>query len=91
MVAPTCWNYHRREPVDGAAASEPQELVADVTKCPTLGAKAKQPQTNPLMDNYEGMTTTQLIGPVYAVSLMSDDNFGATQITRFLTLAAILP
>ncbi|MDQ2845624.1 MAG: hypothetical protein M3Y77_04570 [Actinomycetota bacterium] len=40
-----------------------KRLVADVTKCPTLGAKAKQPQTNPLMDNYEGMTTTQLIGP----------------------------
>jgi hypothetical protein len=31
-------------------------LVADVTNCPTLGATAKEAQTNPLMDNFEAMT-----------------------------------
>lgn len=30
-------------------------LVADVTRCPTLGATAKEAQTNPLMDNFEAM------------------------------------
>jgi hypothetical protein len=70
----------------------PKQLVADVTSCPSLGAKAKQPQTNPLMDNYEGMVTHPLVGRhVYAVTLISDDNFGATQITRVLNLAALLP
>jgi hypothetical protein len=69
-----------------------KQLVADVTGCPTLGAMAKQPQTNPLMDNYEGLITRPLIGRrAYAVTLISDDNFGATQITRVLNLAALLP
>ncbi len=67
-------------------------LAADVTACPTLGATAKQVQANPLMDNYEGMTTRRLpFRHVYAVSLISDDNFGATQITRVLNLVAVLP
>jgi hypothetical protein len=69
-----------------------KSLVADVTKCPTLGAMAKQPQTNPLMDNYEGMTIRPILGRhIAAITLISDDNFGATQITRVLDLAAILP
>ena len=69
-----------------------KQLIANVTACPTLGATAKQPQTNPLMDNYEGMTTRPLTIPhIYAVSLISDDNFSATQITRILNLAAVLP
>ncbi len=69
-----------------------KQLIADVTACPTLGATAKQFQTNPLMDNYEGMTTRALRGRhAYAVSLISDDNFGATQITRVLNLVALLP
>jgi hypothetical protein len=69
-----------------------KQLVADVTACPTLGATAKQPQTNPLMDNYEGMTIRPILGShVAAISLISDDNFGATQITRVLNLAALLP
>ena len=68
-----------------------KELVADVTKCPTLGATAKQPQANPLMDNYEGMVTRPLVPHLYAVSLISDDNFNPTQITRLLNLVARLP
>ena len=67
-------------------------LAADVTACPDLGATAKQPQANPLMDNYEGMITRALpVRHLYSVSLLSDDNFGATQITRVLDLVAVLP
>ena len=70
----------------------PKKLAADVTACPTLGATAKQPQTNPLLDNYEGMTTRPLpLRHLFAVTLISDDNFGATQITRVLNLVAVLP
>jgi hypothetical protein len=61
-------------------------LVADLVKCPTLGATAKQPQANPLLDNYEGMAVRH-----GRIELISDDNFGATQITRVLTLTARLP
>jgi hypothetical protein len=73
-------------------------LVADVTACPSMDAPAKETQTNPLMDNFEGMT----LGPVGShhrhggpavsrVTLISDDNFGSTQTTRVLNLAAELP
>jgi hypothetical protein len=69
-----------------------KKLAADVTGCPTLGATAKQPQTNPLLDNYEGMTTRPLpVGHLFSVTLISDDNFGASQITRVLNLVAVLP
>lgn len=76
-------------------------LVADVTACPDLGATSKETQTNPLMDNYEGMTVGPLGRPhsrghhrgrsAYRVILISDDNFSATQTTRVLDLAAALP
>jgi hypothetical protein len=90
-------------------------LVADVTRCPSLGATSKETQTNPLMDNFEGMTVGRLgglggpgrlgrlgrldrldrlpghDGRVLAVTLISDDNFSATQTTRVLSLAARLP
>jgi hypothetical protein len=65
-------------------------LVADLVKCPSLGATAKEPQTNPLMDNYEGMA----IEPgrnADTVHVISDDNFGATQITRVVSLSTRLP
>jgi len=75
-----------------------KRLVADLVQCPTLGAPSKETQANPLMDNYEGMAITRVHrvgrgkGPVVAgVSLISDDNFSATQITRILNLAARLP
>lgn len=62
-------------------------LLADLVDCPTLGATAKQPQPNPLLDNIEGMTITghDRTGRL-KVLLVSDDNQGATQITRFYRL-----
>jgi uncharacterized protein len=74
-----------------------KRLVADLVRCPTLGATSKETQANPLLDNYEGMAITWKLraagkGSVLAgVSLISDDNFSATQITRVLDLAARLP
>jgi hypothetical protein len=68
-----------------------KRLVADLVTCPTMGATAKQPQTNPLMDNYEGMAVVPARHGSYTVHVISDDNFGATQITRVLTLSANLP
>lgn len=64
----------------------PKRLVADVTACPTLGATSEEPQTNPLMDNYEGMAVRGR-----RVTLISDDNFSDTQRTRVLRLRADLP
>ncbi|MFJ8936251.1 esterase-like activity of phytase family protein [Streptomyces sp. NPDC102365] len=64
-------------------------LLADLTDCPSLGATAKQPQPNPLLDNIEGMTITgRTSGPHggLRVLLVSDDNQGATQTTRFYSL-----
>ena len=70
---------------------EGKQLVANLVSCPTLGATAKETQTNPLLDNYEGMAISSG-GPGPAlVSLISDDNFNANQTTRVLNLAAFLP
>jgi hypothetical protein len=70
----------------------PKELLADLVTGPTLGASASQPQVNPLMDNYEGMSIARKHHSRKAtVTLMSDDNFNATQVTRILRLSAVLP
>ncbi len=66
-------------------------LVADVTACPDLGATSPEPQANPLMDNYEAMTTAPMRRHWYAVTLLSDDNFNPLQKTRVLRLAVHLP
>ncbi|MCY1142406.1 esterase-like activity of phytase family protein [Actinoplanes sp. Pm04-4] len=71
------------------APGRDKKLVADLVNCPTLGATAKQPQPNPLLDNYEAMALVP-IRHGYRIHLLSDDNFGATQITRLLTLDARL-
>ncbi|MGC0331838.1 hypothetical protein RKD23_004828 [Streptomyces sp. SAI-170] len=62
-------------------------LLADLVNCPSLGATAKQPQPNPLLDNIEAMTVTGH-GPHgrLRVLLASDDNQNAAQITRFYRL-----
>ncbi|MEP7023448.1 MAG: esterase-like activity of phytase family protein [Actinomycetota bacterium] len=69
-----------------------KRLVSNVTDCPTLGATSSEPQTNLLMGNYEGMAVTpsREHGRA-AVSLISDDNFSAGQVTRVLNLAVRLP
>ncbi|MGW3113922.1 esterase-like activity of phytase family protein [Streptomyces sp. NPDC001091] len=59
--------------------------LADLADCPTLGATARQPQPNPLLDNIEGMTVT---GGVHTlkVLLVSDDNQNPAQTTRLYRL-----
>jgi hypothetical protein len=69
-----------------------KQVVADVVDCPSLGAVAKETRANPLLDDFAGMaiafdTPRHIVG----VSLISDDNFSATQTTRVLNLAARLP
>jgi hypothetical protein len=61
-------------------------------RCPTLGATSKETQRNPLLDNYEGLAVIapRGRGPA-ALIFVSDDNFAATQTTRLLTVAALLP
>lgn len=62
--------------------------LANLTNCKTLGATAKAgaTQKNSLMDNYEGMAITNRDGDSAALSIISDNNFGATQTTRVLNL-----
>ncbi|WP_210591297.1 esterase-like activity of phytase family protein [Streptomyces sp. GESEQ-35] len=61
-------------------------LLADIVNCPSLGATAKQPQPNPLLDNIEGMTVTGWSKGRLKVLLVSDDNQNAVQTTRFYDL-----
>ncbi|MFE1589596.1 esterase-like activity of phytase family protein [Streptomyces sp. NPDC058737] len=63
-----------------------KRLLADLADCPTLGATAKQPQPNPLLDNFEGMAVTGRSGGRLEVLLVSDDNQNDVQTTRFLRL-----
>ncbi|ARP74083.1 hypothetical protein LK07_11755 [Streptomyces pluripotens] len=62
-------------------------LLADIGACPSLGATARQPQPNPLLDNIEGMTITgrDCTGRL-KVLLVSDDNQNPVQTTRFYYL-----
>nr|BFD84715.1 esterase-like activity of phytase family protein [Streptomyces sp. Xyl84] len=62
-------------------------LLTDIASCPTLGATARQPQPNPLLDNIEGMTVTghDTRGSL-RVLLVSDDNANPAQTTRFYSL-----
>ncbi|MCZ0210665.1 esterase-like activity of phytase family protein [Streptomyces sp. UMAF16] len=62
-------------------------LLADIAACPSLGATARQPQPNPLLDNIEGMTVTgrDAKGRL-KVLLVSDDNQNPAQTTRFYYL-----
>ena len=68
-------------------------LIADVSQCPSLGATAPEPQPNPILDNYEGMTLAPG-APCSGLSellLISDDNFSTAQNTRLLRLTVRLP
>lgn len=68
-----------------------KQLAVDVATCPSDGATALEAQANPLMDNFEGMTTRRLFGHEYLVTLVSDDNYSAKQHTRVVNLAVRLP
>ncbi|MEU1577474.1 esterase-like activity of phytase family protein [Streptomyces collinus] len=61
-------------------------LLTDLVTCPSLGATARQPQPNPLLDNIEGMTITGRTRSTLKVLLVSDDNQNAAQTTRFYFL-----
>jgi hypothetical protein len=61
-------------------------LLADLADCPDLGAPAKQPQPNPLLDNIEAMAVTGRSHGRLNVLLASDDNQNPAQITRFYFL-----
>ncbi len=61
-------------------------LLTDLAACPSLGATAKQPQPNPLLDNIEGMAITGRGKGGLKVLLVSDDNQNAVQTTRFYYL-----
>lgn len=64
-------------------------LVADLALLSADGLPApKQPQSNPILDNYEGLT----IGPVLrdgrpTIIVVSDDNGRSDQVARILVLA----
>jgi hypothetical protein len=75
---------------DAPALVVSKTLIAGLVDCPTLGAPSREPQANPLLDNYEGMAVT----PGHrtdTITLISDDNFNPLQFTRLLTLDARLP
>lgn len=68
-----------------------KKLLFDLVNCPPSGAVAKQPQPNPLLDNVEGLALGGwLAGGRRQLYLLSDDNNGATQITRLYSLAVKL-
>jgi len=68
-----------------------KKLLFDLVNCPPSGAVAKQPQPNPLLDNVEGLALGgYLPGGRRQLYLLSDDNNGATQITRLYSLAVQL-
>ena len=65
-----------------------KELVLDLAKCPPSGAAHPAKQQNPLLDNFEALA----LGPPLpdgrrTLWLLSDDNFGADQVTRVIALA----
>jgi len=69
-------------------------LLADLANCPSLGATARQPEPNPLLDNVEGMTVLRdgrLPDGTLHLLLSSDDNHNPTQTTRLYRLTARLP
>ncbi|BCB79240.1 esterase-like activity of phytase family protein [Phytohabitans flavus] len=68
-----------------------KELLVDIADCPPSGAVAKQPQPNPLLDNIEAMALGEALpGGRRLLWLLSDDNGGATQITRVYALSVKL-
>lgn len=79
------------EKLPGSANLVKKTLLADLGKCPDLGAPAKQDQHNKLLDNIEGMTVTKTSGSELKLLLVSDDNANPHQITRLYRLTVKLP
>src|SRR4051812_28014174 len=68
-----------------------KKLLFDLVNCPPSGATALQPQPNPLLDNVEALALGgYLPGGRRQLYLLSDDNNGPKQITRFYSLAVDL-
>lgn len=67
-------------------------LLADIGRCPSMGATTRQPEPNPLLDNIEGMTAVSRDpnGGMHLL-LVSDDNQNPTQTTRLYRLTVRLP
>ena len=74
--------------LDGAGiAPLPKELLVDIVTCPPGDATVKQPQPNPLLDNFEGMAFGPVVNGGYqTLYLLSDDNFNPVQVTRVIAL-----
>lgn len=67
-------------------------LIADIGDCPSLGATARQPQPNPLLDNIEGLTVTgRTPDGRLRLLLVSDNNDNPVQVTRLYSLTVRLP
>ncbi|MER7399624.1 esterase-like activity of phytase family protein [Streptomyces sp. NPDC000151] len=78
------------ERLTGATRPATKTLLADLTRCPSLGAPARQPQINPLLDNIEGMTVLGRAHGRLHLLLVSDDNQRAQQITRLYDMTVRL-
>ncbi|MBZ4017588.1 esterase-like activity of phytase family protein [Streptomyces purpurogeneiscleroticus] len=78
------------EKLTGATRPAGKTLLADLTRCPSLGAPARQPQINPLLDNIEGMTVLGRAHGRLHLLLVSDDNQRAQQITRLYDMTVRL-
>ncbi len=77
---------------DPSVAFARKRLVVDLADCPPGGATSPGTQTNPLLDNVEGMALGRpRAGDRRSLLLLSDDNFGATQVTRVYELLARFP
>ncbi|MDT0612866.1 esterase-like activity of phytase family protein [Streptomyces lancefieldiae] len=79
-------NSVRLYAADRRGATLGKSLLADLADCPSLGAAARQPQPNPLLDNFEGMAVTGRSKGRLDVLIVSDDNRSDVQTTRFLRL-----